>query len=169
MNLVLTIKKYSPIWFSPYNMKLIYTSNKPINEIYDVFEATNYTLPPKIEKEKFEGTDYTVNVAYIRLVQNREVALGEYNEKIRKGLIPFFIKIYSDNNKLYITYQIGEKYKRDKTPDIPLKIMQLNQLILFSNNILLKELFNLAKNGADWLPPKGSSSSSLGSPPKSKK
>jgi len=150
-----------------YNMKLIYTSNKPINEIHDVFEAINYALPPKIGK--FEGTDFTAIVAHTRLEQNRQVALGEYNDKIRKGLIPFFINIYSDNNKLYITYQIGEKYKRDKTPDIPLKIMQLNQLILFSNDILLKELFNLAKKGADWLPPKGSSSSSLGSsgsPPK---
>ena len=41
--------------------------------------------------------------------------------------------------------------------------MQLNQLILFSNDILLKELFNLAKKGAFWIPPKGSSSSSIGS------
>ena len=150
-----------------HNMKLIYTSNKPMNEIHDVFEATNYALPPKIGK--FEGTDYTTNIAHIRLENDREVALREYNDKIRKGLIPFFIKIYSDNNKLYITYQIGEKYKRDKTPDIPLKIMELKQLILFSNKQVLKELFNIAKKGADWLPPKGSSSSSLGSsgsPPK---
>jgi hypothetical protein len=120
--------------------KLIYTSNKHMNEIIDVFEATYY-----------DKTSYD---------------LDEYNKKIKNGDIPIYIKIYSDNNKLYITYQIGEKYKRDKTPDIPLKIMQLNQLILFTNKHILKELFNLAKKGADWLPPKGSSSSSLGSPPK---
>ena len=119
--------------------KLIYASNKHMNEIIDVFEATYY-----------DKTSY---------------GLDEYDKKIKNGEIPIYIKIYSDNNKLYITYQIGEKYKRDKTPDIPLKIMQLNQLILFTNKHILKELFNLAKKGADWLPPKGSSSSSLGSPP----
>jgi hypothetical protein len=77
---------------SEYNMKLIYTSNKYMNQIIDVFEAINYALPPKIEK--FKGTDYTTNMAYIRLVNEREQALHEYNDKIKKGLIHFLIKIY---------------------------------------------------------------------------
>jgi hypothetical protein len=41
--------------------------------------------------------------------------------------------------------------------------MQLNQLILFTNKHILKELFTLAKKGAFWIPPKGSSSSYIGS------
>ena len=141
--------------------KLIYTSNKPINEIHDVFEAIYYNKPSGCGINE-------INASYIMAtdIRYRNTECYEYNDKFKKGLIPIYINIYSDNNKLYITYQIGEKYKRDKTPDIPLKIMQLNQLILFSNDILLKELFNLAKKGAYWLPPKGSSSSSLGSPPK---
>ena len=111
--------------------KEIYTSDKHMNEILDVFEATYYGK-----------TSYGL-------------------KKIKNGEIPIYIKIYSDNNKLYITYQIGDRYKSD--PVIPLKMMLLNQLILFSNKQVLKELYILAKKGADWLPPKGSSSSSIGS------
>ena len=53
-----------------------------------------------------------------------------------------YIYIYSKENKLYITYQIGDKYKRD--PDI-YNIMELNQQILFKNEHILEELYEYIK------------------------
>jgi hypothetical protein len=94
-----------------HNMKLINTSNKYMNEIKGVFEATNY-------------------------------AKSSY-ENIEDSKIPIYIYIYSKENKLYITYQIGDRYKRD--PVIPLNIMELNQEILFKNEHILKELYNILK------------------------
>jgi len=99
-----------------------------MNEIKDVFEAINYA------KSSYE---------------NIEV----YNDKIRDGQISIDINIYSKENKLYITYQIGDKYKRD--PDIH-NIMELNQEILFKNEHILKELYNILKGVLE--PPKGGKS-----------
>ena len=102
---------------SKHNMKLIYTSKTYMNEIKGVFEAINYA------KSSYE---------------NIEV----YNDKIRDGQISIDINIYSKENKLYITYQIGDKYKRD--PDI-YNIMELNQQILFKNEHILEELYEYIK------------------------
>jgi hypothetical protein len=110
-----------------HNMKLIYTSDKYMNEIKGVFEAKNYA------KSYYSNID-------------------DYNDKVRNGKISIYIYIYSKENKLYITYQIGDRYKTPHRIYI-MDIMELNQEILFKNEHILEELYNILKGVLE--PPKG--------------